>query len=88
MFVQRLMQRTAWLIWPWVADPFKEIAGILAFVLAFFAGWRSMEQLVCLRFVPVGVEGILVSGTDFCFILSTVTVFCLITGLVDPLDCP
>ena len=47
-----------------------------------------MELLVCLRFIPVGVEGIVVSMTDFCFILSTVTVFCLITVLVDPVGCP
>jgi hypothetical protein len=50
-----------------------------------------MEQLVCLRLIPVGSEGIVVSGTDFCLILSTVTVFCLIMGLVDPgsrVDCP
>lgn len=47
-----------------------------------------MELLVCLRFTPVGVEGILVSMTDFCFILSTATVFCLMTGLLDPVACP
>jgi hypothetical protein len=38
MSVQRLMQRTAWFIWPCVANPFREIAGILASVLALFAG--------------------------------------------------
>jgi hypothetical protein len=50
-----------------------------------------MEQLVCLRLDPVGFEGILVSGMDFCLILSPVTLFCLITALVDPgctVDCP
>jgi hypothetical protein len=50
-----------------------------------------MEQLVCFRLDPVEFERILVSGMDFCLILSTVTVFCLITGLVDPgctVDCP
>ena len=61
------------------------------FVFALFAGWLSVEQLVCLRLVPVGLEGILVSATDLRLIFSTVTVFCLIMGLVDPRsvgDCP
>lgn len=83
LIVEKIVQHTDWFIWPCVADPFTEIAGILGYVLSFFVGWRSIEQLVCFRFVSIELKRFLVSATELCLILSTVTVFCLITGLVD-----